>query len=190
MRKDKEVLKLNDAVAVLQKQIDRLSEINAINYDGYNGWLSTTVSFYIEYFKKDSEECRYFNIHGHANDSYAFGQDKISIRTDHLKALKNKLIADIETLKIKGLPKEPINPKTNIVSHFNNYGLLATAIALLSAGFFGHKLLVDTIKDNLSTPPTELDSNKKTNSETDSTKYKNGSIDANSDSNNLDNIKK
>lgn len=139
--------KLEAAIAVLQKQLADLDAITGSNYNGYSGWRSQTVSFYSDYFGVNSQEYGYLNA-ASANTLYLEGYAVDQERDRFIGTIKSKVKQDIDTLRIKGLPKQPEIPKINFLYRINDSVLVSIIIfvitALLGVGSLWGKYLSDT----------------------------------------------
>lgn len=170
-------MELNDAIAILETQSTKLTNIN---HSDYLAWLSQTKSYYTEFFGKDSEEYLHLKNNGHfPNCEYCDDAEKFKSKTNHLKVVQNMLSAHAETLKIKGIYKPDkntvyVNLKDNIFSDQSNKVILSGIVAIFLAGAgltqWIHSM-IDKNNQNIvnSSPPAFLnkDSNIKANTQGD-----------------------
>lgn len=169
-------MNITKAVEILKAQI---SKPDIKNFD-YSAWKMQTSSIIQMFFGKDSDEYKKINIPTiRYYSGYETQTEKIQIRNSEIQSIRSILEASIETIKVKGLYKEP---KSNIVSHLNNYALIVCAFGLIAFGFYSHKFIVDETKDSKLTSPTIIDTNRISNAKADSIKNNKDVININFDS--------
>lgn len=168
--------KLNNAVSILQTQINKGNDTN-INY---TSWKIQSQSIIEKYFSKDSKEYSWFDRRIFSDAHYGINADE-HYRQETIKAIKDTqahLTAAIDTLKIKGIYK-PTKP--NFLSNISDRWLIFI-IGLLFAGYpVAYRIgrwVIETERKSFptsispTTPVTKNPSTQPTDSSYDSTRNK------------------
>jgi len=122
--------KTKQAVKVLQAQIDKGNEPSI----HYPSWKIQSQSLIEKYFTKDSKEYKWFD-RPTISFAYYSGDPQENIKNETAKSIRDTqhhLQAAIETLKIKGFPKET---KVNYLSRLSDTWL-TFLIGLLLSGYY------------------------------------------------------